>query len=231
MSLSLRESCTMYERYCRRNLDTPTFESFNGKHFTCLPENQAAFDEYSRILVGARRAAGVPVTRRLPSLYKKLSNLPECHVETTADVQIRPQTNAFKSAITPIKTSMRVNIRAPNCIATPEVLKEKKKEWTVEAYKSEILNNKSILLKEENGNMVHLIPNERGDATFESLACKLTKSVWETLRGKKINPLKMRDGSTLDTTTTMLNDGDLVEFIQARKNKMRGPHYIRFSRI
>ena len=64
----------MYERYCRRNVDTPTFESFNGKHFTCLPENKAAFDEYSRILVGARRAAGVPVTRRLPSLYKKLWN-------------------------------------------------------------------------------------------------------------------------------------------------------------
>jgi len=63
----------MYDRYCRRHLDTPTFEAFNQENFTCLPHNDSIYAEYVRVLKGARKAAGIPVTRRLPSLYSKFS--------------------------------------------------------------------------------------------------------------------------------------------------------------
>ena len=46
MSLSLKESCVKYERYCRRHADTPTFEEFNSKHFTNLPNDKEAFDDF-----------------------------------------------------------------------------------------------------------------------------------------------------------------------------------------
>jgi len=222
----------MYERYCRRNRDTPSFESFNAKHFTCLPTNEKVYNDYNRALISARRASGLPITLRLPSLYKKLSPSSENLAQTIPSVQVQPQTNSFKSAITPMKSSMNMSIRAPSRVAPKEVvLKEEKKEWTLESYKNAISTNKSILLQEQNGHMVHLVPKYKGGESSESLACKLTKSVWEILRGKNNSPLKMRDGSSLDMSTISLDEGDLAEFVHNRKKKISGPHFIRFSRI
>jgi hypothetical protein len=59
----------------------------------------------------------------------------------------------------------------------------------------------------------------------------LTKKIWESLRGKSDLDLKMRDGSTVSMTSISLDEGDLAEFIQSRKQKKSGPHFIRFSRI
>lgn len=73
MSLSLKESCHLFDKYCRRNSDTPTFQDFNSKHFTCLPLYEVVFEEYKKGIDSARRATGLPVTRRLPSLFKKLN--------------------------------------------------------------------------------------------------------------------------------------------------------------
>ena len=103
--------------------------------------------------------------------------------------------------------------------------------WTKADYKEAVLSNPSILLKETNGHMVHLVPPKQDGASFEGLACKLTKSIWETLRGKSMEPLKMRDGSSLQMSTISLDEGDLAEFVQNRKQKLLGPHFIRFSRI
>lgn len=244
MSLTLKESVSMYDRYCRRHLDTPTFEDFNKANYTCLPSNREVFEEYSRVLKAARNATGVPVTRRLPSLYHKLSGK-KMMIKSVRppQVQIPPQTASFKASMPPLEQSVKMNIRAPDCISSKPVLKEvvpvktkatKKKvsepTWTLESYKNELTKDKSILLKESGGHMVHLIPDKKR-GSFESLACKLTKSTWETLRGKSEAPLKMRDGSFLDMKAVSLDEGDLAEFVQARKSKMKGPHFIRFSRI
>jgi hypothetical protein len=254
MSLTLQESCQMYDRYCRRHIDTPSFADFNAKHFTCLPNNPKVNAEYERVLVAARRAAGIPVTRRLPSLYKKLSG---CAPRTPSQpkVQIDNQYNSFKSTV-PV-SSMKMNIRQPTPdqeqdiseqdiseqdisnqeqdISTEEEQVEEQHQtvapkWSVEEYKQEIAQNKSILLKESSGHMVHLIP-ETKKGSFESLACKLTKSTWETLRGKSKADLKMRDGSTISIDTISLDEGDLAQFVNDRKSKKPGPHFIRFSRI
>ena len=59
MSLSLKESCLMYDRYCRRNSDTPTFEVFNSKNLTCLPTSYEIYNDYKRVVTAAKRATRV----------------------------------------------------------------------------------------------------------------------------------------------------------------------------
>jgi len=247
MSLTLKESVRLYDRYCRRNLDTPTFEDFNNTHFTCLPSEPEIFEEYSRVLKSARRATGVPVTRRLPSLYHKFSGRGDTpQLARRPQVQIPPQTASFKSTLPKLDNSFKMNIRAPACIpiespkskkyeknvSTSESPVTLKESWSMEAYKEALSINKSILLMESGGHMVHLVPTQKNEKeSFESLTCKLTKSTWETLRGKSEAPLKMRDGTAMHMSAILLNEGDLAEFVQKRKTKMKGPHFIRFSRI
>ena len=138
--------------------------------------------------------------------------------------------------------SLRMNIRPPACIKVAPVAKVVKAVkavastvtevvWTRASYKEAVLKNPSILLKESKGHMVHLVPPTHNCVSFEGLAAKLTKSVWESLRGKSTEPLKMRDGSSLQMSTISLDEGDLAEFVQNRKEKLTGPHFIRFSRI
>jgi hypothetical protein len=239
----------MYDRYCRRHLDTPTFEAFNQEKFTCLPQNDAIYAEYVRVLKGARKAAGIPVTRRLPSLYSKFSGEPLVSTVSTPSVQVRHQKASFVSSLPSISRSVTMNIRAPACIseekagplsvskiAEVEDVQDVQKietvpeNWSVSSYKEELSKNKSILLKESDGHMVHFIPKARR-ASFESLACKFTKSTWETLRGKSDAPLKMRDGTTLEISSVSFDEGDLAEFVRKIKKKIAGPHFIRFERI
>jgi len=248
MSLSLKESCQLFEKYCRRNKDTPTFQDFNSKHFTCLPSCETIFEEYKKGIVAARRATGLPVTRRLPSLFKKLNEYQTIGTDNmsyTKSVQIQPQVVAHTSGVPGVSATVKMNIRPP--IATqlsaetpeapeaPEAPQQtstnKLKVWTRESYAETISNSKSVLLKESHGHMVHLIPETRDGSSLESLACKLTKSTWESLRGKRDADLNMRDGSKIAMNTISLDEGDLAEFIQNRKDKISGPHFIRFSRI
>ena len=232
MSLSLKESCVKYERYCRRHADTPTFEEFNSKHFTNLPNDKEAFDDFKRILIAARRSNGIPVTRRLPSLWHRFSGEKRTPAAIPKPVvQVKSAHRSFKSSTPAYEKSIRQNIRPPKepDVVVPQ-LSKKKLSWSLEEYKDAVQNSASILLKEQNNLMVHLVPEERG-ASLESLACKLTKNAWESLRGKTSNPLKMRDGSMIELSTLQLNEGDLAEFVQSRKQKKQGPYYVRFSRI
>lgn len=223
MSLTLRESCQMYERYCRRHLDTPTFEAFNAKHFTNLPSNDKVFDEFKRVLLSARRASGVPVTRRLPSLFHKLSDLTSA-ASVVPSVQVRTAERACRASSSEFESGLRSSIRPPRSSNSCE------ETWTLSSFKDAVSSSPSVLLKESKGLMVHLVPEKKG-ASLESLSCKLTKSTWESLRGKSSAPIKMRDGSILDLSTVALDESDLAEFVQNRKIKIKGPYFIRFSRI
>jgi hypothetical protein len=254
MSLSLRESCHLYDKYCRRNNETPTFQDFNSKHFTCLPLSSDVFEEYKRVIMAAKRANGIPVTRRLPSLYKKFdlyrkqSDMPDFVSENMSfspSVQIDDQTISHKLQVPSPSQSVKMNIR-PVVSHSPESLPEDEHsmgpveavppakvpvKWTREAYAAKVSESKSILLQEPSGHMIHLVPEVETGHSFESLACKLTKKTWESLRGKSLEELKMRDGSMLSMSSLSLDEGDLAEFIQNRKQKIGGPHFIRFSRI
>jgi hypothetical protein len=232
MSLSLKESCLKFERYCRRHSDTPTFEEFNSKHFTNLPNDKEAFEDFKRTLIAARRSNGVPVTRRLPSLWHRFSGEKSTPVAIPKPVvQVKSAHRSFKSSAPAYEKAIRQNIRPPEepNVVVPQ-LTHKKTIWTLEEYKDAVKNSASILLKEHNNLMIHLVPEERG-ASLESLACKLTKNAWESLRGKTSNPIKMRDGSMIELNEIQLNEGDLAEFVQSRKQKKQGPYYVRFSCI
>ena len=125
----------------------------------------------------------------------------------------------------PVSVPASVPASVPVKINNSESMK-----WTRETYAEAVKKSKSILLKESKGLMVHFVPEERGES-FEKLAVKLTKKTWDILRGKSDGELKMRDGSALSLASVILDEGDLAEFIQNRKNKIQGPHFIRFSRI
>lgn len=226
MSLSLKESCLKYERYCRRNKDTPTFESFNQKHFTCLPNDNAAYNDFKRVLTGARRSSGLPVTRRLPSLWARLSGETKFDAEPAPAVAVRTLEKSFQSSVPKYEKSLKNSIRPPQR-PSKAVSSDK---WTVQEYKEAVRSSKSVLLTEAKNLIVHLIPEEK-TGSLESLACKLTKSTWESLRGKSDSALKMRDGSVLEVSSISLDECDLAEFVRNRKKKIEGPYFVRFSRI
>ena len=218
----------MYERYCRRHSDTPTFESFNARHYTCLPQNDEVYEEFKRVLTSARRSRGLPVTRRLPSLWSRFTGEEKVVAAPPPVVQLKTSEKSFRSSMPKYDSAMRNNVRPP--MAPTSISDEPPATWTLDAYKQAVYDSRSVLLKETKKLIVHLVPEERS-ASLESLACKLTKSTWEILRGKKNDPLKMRDGSTLSLDTVSLDEGDLAEFVQNRKKKIEGPYFIRFSRI
>lgn len=219
----------MYERYCRRHSDTPTFEAFNAKHFTCLPKNPAIYSEFKSTLTSVRRSAGLPVTRRLPSLWHRFTGEEKVVAVPPPVVQVKTSEKSFVGP--EFESALRNNVRAP-CQSTVAETKVDvpRATWTLEAYKEAVQNSRSILLKESKNLIVHLVPEERS-VDLEALACKLTKTTWESLRGKSDAPLKMRDGSTLSVESLSFDEGDLAEFVRNRKKKIGGPYFIRFSRI
>jgi hypothetical protein len=228
MSLTLEESCKKYEMYCRRHKDCPTFEEFNAKHYTNLPEDHETYQYFSKQVMIAQKNEGVPVIRRLPSLIKRFQNhlTPQTQAIPTPAVQIRPALKVV-ATLPPTSKSISMSIRPP---AAPLLAPEAPPTLTLEEYKKNILASKSILLKEGGGLMVHLVPKTKS-TDFEKHACKLTKNTWESLTGKKTDDLKMRDGSMLNMTTIKLDQSDLALFITNRAKKIDGPYFIRYSRI
>lgn len=224
MSLSLQESCKMYERTCRRQKSIPTFAAFNKKNYTCLPTNDAVEAEFKSALDKARKSYGMPVTRRLPSLYHKLSGIEKPVSQLPPSAVVASSEKAFVYDNEKYDGAMKMNIRPP---ATPETEELKEDDLTLEEYKE--LVEKSPL-KEAKGLLVHFVPQKRGEA-LSSLACKLTKSTWESLRGKRDKPVKMKDGTELDLKTIQMDVDDVRNFVKSRKRKEDGPYFIRFSRI
>jgi len=240
MSLTLKESCNMYERHCRRTKgDPPTFEAFNAKHMTCLPRNSAAYSAFARALTTAQRSEGVPVRRKLPSLFRRFSgDEPEAVAETTTPHR------AFVSHTQPSYTGgLRMNIRpetAPSVQTETEessAMTETETEaedtedspWTVETYKQDLAASTNPKLVEKSGMMIHFVPPTRC-APLEALTCKFTKSSYEILQGKRDAALKMRDGSTWAAGANW-NQDDVAAALQMRKDKVAGPYFIRVSGI
>lgn len=227
MSLSLQESCKMYERTCRRQKNIPTFATFNQEKYTCLPENAVVESEFKSALLKARKSYGMPVTRRLPSLFHKLSGVEKPVSMSPPSAVVVSSEKAFMYDNEKYEGAMKMNIRPPNCISTPPIEELKEDDLTLEEYKDMVEKSP---LKEEKGLIVHLVPQKSGEA-LSSLACKLTKRTWEALRGKKDIPVKMKDGTELDLKTIQMDVDDIRNLVKSRKRKEEGPYFIRFSRI
>lgn len=226
MTLTLKESCRMYEQYCRRRTAIPTFEEFNHTHATCLPRNKVAFQSFKQTVETAVKAEGVPVTRRLPSLFQKFSlgDQPAL-VPPSVQLAARPPVLAIPSP----KQSFTMKIRQP--VAVSAAAESAAAEpWSVESYKNLVLQSDNSNLRESKGLMVHLMPPEK-ETELVSLACKLTKSTWNALRGKSGTSLSMRDGSVLDLSSIQLKQEDVDMFVSNYKKKVAGPFFLRFSRI
>lgn len=241
MTLTLKESCRMYEQYCRRRTAIPTFEEFNHAHATCLPRNKVAFQSFKQTVENAVKAEGVPVTRRLPSLFQKFSlgDQPAL-VPPSVQLAARPPVLAIPSP----KQSFTMKIRQPVAVSAAAVSaaaepsaaesaaesESAAEPWSVESYKDLVLQSDNSNLRESKGLMVHLMPPEK-ETELVSLACKLTKSTWNALRGKSGTSLSMRDGSVLDLSSIQLKQEDVDMFVSNYKKKVAGPFFLRFSRI
>lgn len=244
MSLSLRESCTLYVRYCRQHKDVPTFEAFNRDNYTCLPSHPTAYQRFRASVTSARRAEGIPVRRKLFALYKCL-NTPSSEVPTVtladAVVDTKRLQRACPVTVPSLTRALSLKTRPP---APPSVVPVESTtvsemdesdtpeltEWTVATYKEAVANSSNVKLTAKANNMVHLVPVERGE-DLASLACKLTKSTWDSLSGKSEAPLKMRDGSKRDIHGVVMDESDFAEVRRQRKAKIPGPYFIRVSSI
>jgi len=241
MSLTLKESCTLYERYCRRNKKIPTFEEFNRQHFTCLPTNSVVFKNFQTAIITAKRAEGLPIRRKLPSLFKRFDLSPS---DESEEVLTSEPQKAFVSHLTPsYENGLRMNIRhstkiqhdthtdsiMPESATETETETETDLAWSLETYKKDLATSTNPKLKEASGMMIHFVPPTRC-APLEALACKFTKKCYETLQGKASNPLKMRDNSIWAAGANW-NQDDVTAVLQMRKKKMAGPYFIRVSGI
>lgn len=229
MTLTLKESCRLYEQHCRRHLAVPTFQEFNQNHATCLPSNPVVYKEFKTTLSNARKAEGIPVTRRLVNLWTRLSKESSSKSMALSPPSLQVPVPPGVATLVPDPThALKMNIRSPS---NNPALPKANKAWSVEKYKEMVLNSASPKLKESSGLMVHLVPTSPVE-DLSALACKLTKNNWNALLGKgKTNQLSMRNGSEFDLGGVELNHEDLLSFKLQHKKKEHGPYFVRFSCI
>lgn len=223
MSLTLQESCQLYERHARRHKSVPTFSQFNQEHYTCLPDNVQVEKEFMNAVSKARRAEGIPIRGRLCSLYRKLNKDSVSHVAQKVEAVPAPASKSFAVQEPKYEKAMRMNIRTP---APPA--EEEPQEWTMDAYVQAVQLSG---LAEAKGLMVHFMPEQKGEP-LSSLASKLTKTTWDAIRGKsEQKEIRMKDGTMMNLAACALNAEDVNTFVRNRKKKVEGPYFIRFSRI
>lgn len=224
MTLTLKESCRLYEQHCRRRVGVPTFEDFNVVHSSCLPTNQSVYQNFKHNIELAYKAEGLPVTRRLPSLFQKFSNSSSTTAKLLPSVQM-PVAPAPVALVPPYEESFQMTIRAPIVsMEAPAPI------WSLQAYQELVRSSANAKMQESNGMIVHLMPPEKTEDVV-ALACKLTKSAWNAFRGRTTQPLTMRDGSELLLSSVVLRSEDVKAFIKDYRNNVKGPFFIRFSRI
>lgn len=246
MTLTLKESCRLYEKYCRHRSSTPTFEEFNQEKGTCLPHSNVLYTDFKKSIDYARKNEGLPIRSRLKSLYNQITKEKISSIaSTTPSVQIRPaSTNT--SSIPSVSNSLKMNIRAPPAVKTnlraPTAVKKtnvrasaETMNWSIDSYQKLLSSVSCEKLVESNGLMVHLVSSTpiSTENELRASSCKLTKKAWKTLLGKNKddNTLMMRDGSSLKTSSIIMDSSDLSNFVTSRKKKENGPYFIRFRPI
>jgi hypothetical protein len=226
MTLTLKESCRLYEQHCRRNWKVPTFEEFNGQHATCLPSNPVVYKEFKTSLEMAHKADGLPVTRRLVNLWTRLAKSSSSKTAALSPPSLQvPVPPPPVSMMPDPALSFKMNIRPPTLTSTV-------KPWSLEKYKNMVHESSSPKLRESSGLMVHLVPTHPVD-DLTAWACKLTKNNWNALlkQGQNTATLAMRNGSEFALSGIELNKEDLLSFKQDHKKKKKGPYFVRFSCI
>ena len=99
-------------------------------HSSCLPSNDSVYANFKQIIELAYKAEGVPVTRRLPSLFRKFSNSLESAAMLPPSVQMAV-VSAPVAVLPAYEDSFKMKIRAPNRI----VDSSDSSAWSLERYK------------------------------------------------------------------------------------------------
>jgi|TARA_B110000908_G_C10267489_1_gene465873 hypothetical protein len=208
MALSLKESCKMFEKFNRQQQKTTTFEEFNALHGTCLPKNDSVYTKFMRNLHKAKKSEGIPVTRRLMSLFDHLSSGPQVIATPAPQAQIPMAPPTILSGLS-----------LQNKIRTPE------QKGTILLY-GDLLSKKSGRFVDKKGLMVHFV--EPKGIPMLSNTCKLSKLNAKTLFNGKGN-LTMRNNIQLQMESMQVNKEDYEAFIVARRSKKAGPYFLRVN--
>ena len=225
MSLSLQESCQLYERHARRQKKMLSFADFNRQYFTCLPADVEVETAFKGAVSKTGKAHGWPIRARFKSLHQRLTKSDVDKVASKVSAVISTSQNSFVHEDPKYSKAIRMKIRAPEAVQEEAVQEER---WSLEEYIDAVRQSD---LKENKGLMVHFVPTAKGES-LSSLASKLTKTTWEAIRGKSETlVIKMKDGSPMDLSECDMNAEDVQQFVHNRKKKVEGPYFIRFSRI
>jgi len=213
---TLKESVKLYEKISRKKQTTMTFEDFNAAHGTCLPANANVYAKFLKSLNSAKKSEGIPVTRRLYSIYNGISgeNAQQTVATPEPSQQIAPKTPC---------PSVISNGHVEHNIRPPLNLEQMSINDPVEKYK-QLLKSEDSKFFDEKGRMVHLVS---ADGTpLLGNTCKLNKSNGNALY-TGVGTLTMRNQTSIDVENTEINAEDFVKFMTMRKNKERGPYFLR----
>ena len=213
---TLKESVYKYEKFHRQKQETMSFENFNAKFGTNLPKNLEVYEKFMSSLHKAKKSEGLPVTRRLYSIYKGLTGTSQ---ESIASPPPAPQI-AQKVALPSVLASGAVGaiIRPPSL-----ALKQMTAEDPVEKYQKQ-LEKEDDKFFDKKGLIVHLVGTDGVPLLGNTL--KLNKSNAEALY-TKIGTLTMRNQSTIKMNQLQINEEDHCQFMEMRKQKTKGPYFLR----
>lgn len=217
MSFTLKESTNKYEKFHRQKQITMTFAEFNAEYGTCLPENEIVERTFIISLTKAKKSEGIPITRKLYSIYKGLTGTSQ---ESIASPPPAPQI-AQKVALPSILSSGTVGagtIRPPSL-----ALKQMSVEDPVEKYQKQ-LENQDDKFFDKKGLMVHLVGTD--GVPLLGNTCKLNKSNGSALYART-GTLIMRNQSKIEMNELQINEEDHKLFMEMRKQKTKGPYFLR----
>jgi len=213
---TLKESVKLYEKISRKKQTTMTFEDFNAAHGTCLPANANVYAKFLKSLNSAKKSEGIPVTRRLYSIYNGISG-------EKGQKAVATPGPSQQIAHKPPCPSVISNGNVEHNIRPPLNLEQMTMNDPVEKYK-ELLKSKDSKFHDEKGRMVHLV--SVGGIPMLGNTCKLNKSNGNALY-TGVGTITMRNQTSIDLENTEINAEDFVKFMAMRKNKERGPYFLR----
>lgn len=217
MSFTLKESTNKYEKFHRQKQITMTFAEFNAEYGTCLPENEIVERTFISSLTKAKKSEGTPITRRLYSIYKGLTGTSQENIANPPPIPQIAQKVALPSVLATGAVGVS-NIRPPSL-----ALKQLTVEDPVEKYQKQ-LTKEDAKFFDKKGLMVHLVGTD--GVPLLGNTCKLNKSNAEVLYTKS-GTLKMRNQSTIEMNRLRLNEEDHKLFMEMRKQKTKGPYFLR----
>jgi hypothetical protein len=217
MSFTLKESTNKYEKFHRQKQITMTFAEFNAEYGTCLPENEIVERTFIISLTKAKKSEGIPITRKLYSIYKGLTGTSQESIASPPPFRQIAQKVALPSILSS-GTVGAGTIRPPSL-----ALKQMSVEDPVEKYQKQ-LEKEDDKFFDKKGLMVHLVGTDGIPLLGNS--CKLNKSNGSALYART-GTLIMRNQSKIEMNELQINEEDHKLFMEMRKQKTKGPYFLR----